>query len=198
MKKIIFAILIISVLLLSGCVPGTQSMKSSAKYDKQTSEDQFEREEVEQMAPPVALDDKEADKEVAPAEEDKTISIKTIGDDSVTFKKLPDYMREKGLTEKCNIDFPFECSEYKAYGGVVYLTLKNQDYNSKFFDITLSLSGESCDPVETKIEPGQNKDFECYVDPDVDHVAGELEIEYNSNIYSEIRIRTGTLVVQME
>jgi hypothetical protein len=116
----------------------------------------------------------------------------------VTLKKLPDYRRDRGVTEKCNMDYPFECSKYLAKDGIVYLTIKNIGYESKKDHVTLYLDSDECDPADVFIETGSTKEFECYVDANLDYVSGDLEMEYYMPTKDYHDSKSGTLVVMME
>jgi hypothetical protein len=116
---------------------------------------------------------------------------------SVTFKKLGTGERTKTTTEKCNLDSPLECSKYFANDGIVYIMVKNQGYTSKLNDFVLKLNGEECDPVNTYIETGQLKEFQCFV-TETDVVSGSLEAKYYSPIEQSDFLKKGTIVVLME
>ncbi|MBU2560681.1 MAG: hypothetical protein KKD17_00125 [Nanoarchaeota archaeon] len=195
-KLAVIAILVIAV-FLAGCaaneigVAGESKESSSEKTTTSTATNTK-----------TATTTKTATKESAPVEEEpepEHISVtESKTGESVTFKKLGDPWRDKEATEKCDMNFPFECSRYSANSGIVYLTIKNQDYSSKADEVTLTLDGETCDPANTFIETGHNKAFECFVDPDVSGVSGSLEIKYYVPTTKSHRIATGSIAVRME
>lgn len=117
--------------------------------------------------------------------------------DTVTFKKLGTGERTKTATEKCNLESPLECSKYFASNGIVYIMVKNQGYTSKLNDFVLKLNGAECDPVNTYIETGQIKEFQCFVTEE-DVVSGALVATYHSPIEQSDFLKKGTIVVLME
>jgi uncharacterized lipoprotein NlpE involved in copper resistance len=117
---------------------------------------------------------------------------------ATSVQKLTDYnARPKTSTEVCNLESPLECSKYIAQDGIVYITVKNQGYGSKINDVTLYLSGESCDPSGSYIETGQIKEFECYVDPLAKFVSGDLAVKYYSPMEDKSFTKTGKIAVKV-
>ncbi|MBW2971685.1 hypothetical protein KY359_01490 [Candidatus Woesearchaeota archaeon] len=199
-KMAIIAILVIA-LFLAGCasqeitVAGEKSGSTSAKSKTTTTSSQ------EKTGTTTTTSTRTASAS-EPEEEESTGRGVTIQDTdtghSATFISQGDPFRDKGLSEKCDLDFPFECARYSATNGIVYITVKNQDYSSKADEVTLYLDGDACDPSDTFIETGQNKYFECYVDPDADYVSGNLEMEYYVPTTKSHRTETGSITVLME
>ena len=119
--------------------------------------------------------------------------------EAVTLNKLTDYRRDKTATEKCDLSYPLGCPKYLAKDGVVYITVKNVGYTSKINDVVVKLDGEECDPVNSYIETGNIKEFECYVSASSgDVVSGALEVDYYSPIDQKSFVKTGSVVVMME
>jgi hypothetical protein len=170
----IIAILVIA-LFLAGCAAEEITTKSDKEYEEESAAKPSTTSKTS-----TKTSTKTTTTEDEPEEEEKdTVTLKNSDTGkSTTFTKLGDPFRDKDLTEKCNLDFPFECSRYIAKDSIVYITVKNQGYGSIVEDVTLYLDGDVCDPADTEIEPGQNKDFECYIDPDPNYIIADLEIEY--------------------
>ena len=197
MKQLSIIAILIMAVLIAGC-----GVQTTFKGDEGTTKDYYmdKAKEIQDIQKGVDLPDEESEDpvdDVDEPEEHRTVS--TTDGDSVTFKKLPDYTRDKTVTETCNLDYPIECPKFIAVNGIEYLTLKNAGYGSKINDVVLKLDGEECDPVGSYIEPGQVKEFECFADPDADGIVrGNLEFEYYSPMESRHFLRTGKLIVRME
>ncbi|MBD3268471.1 hypothetical protein GF373_17525 [bacterium] len=193
MKKLTIILLIIATLLISGC--GAKEYREAKAAEKQAEQ---QLEEMQDTADKMEAQAKDMERIKEEADsETRTVKETTTGD-SVTFKKLPDYTRDKGAEEVCDMDYPFECSDYLAKNGIIYLTIKNIGYESKVDEVTLYLNDDSCDPMDTYIETGQIKEFECYVSPNAEFVSGELKVEYYTNIKKLNEERKGELAVLME
>jgi len=119
--------------------------------------------------------------------------------EKMTFQKVQDVTRTKAGTEKCSMPFPLDCPKYLAKDGIVYITIKNAGYTSKIKDVVLTLDGDDCDPVNSYIETGQIKEFECYVSTQSgNYVTGNIEMNYYSTIDQKSFMKTGTINVMME
>jgi hypothetical protein len=119
--------------------------------------------------------------------------------EDLTLNKLTDYRRDKAVTEKCDLTYPLGCPKFLAKDGVVYITVKNVGYTSKINDVVVKLDGDECDPVNSYIETGNIKEFECYVSAGSgDVVSGALEVDYYSPIDQKSFVKTGSIVVMME
>lgn len=195
MKKtaiVIITILVLSM-LLSGCA--VKEYADAKEAEKEAEEHQKMLEEAVRQTESTRQQMEDSVRE-APAEQR---TVKTDSGDSVTLEKLDDYRRDRAVTEHCDFDYPFECSDSLAKDGVIYLSVKNQDYGSKVEDLTLYMDGDMCDPADVFIEPGQNKDFECYSDISKGGtVNSNFEIEYYRPIGSQHLTKTGELVIMME
>lgn len=196
MKKLaVIAILIVAV-LITGC-----GVQTTFRGDEGMTKDYYmdKAKEIQDIQKGADIQSEESDNEEVVDEPEEHRTVSTTDGDSVTFKKLPDYVRNKDVTEKCDLDYPIECPKFIAVDGIEYLTLKNADYSSKINDVVLKLDGEECDPVGSHIEPGQVKEFECFADPDADGIVrGNLEFEYYSPMASRHFFKTGKLIVRME
>jgi hypothetical protein len=188
MKKLaILAILIVSMFLV-GCA---YTQIGADADDKEAEKTSTKTREISSKTTTADEDEEEEGEELRVKD--------TSTGETVTLKKIPDYRRDRDVTEKCDMDFPLECVKFLAKDGIEYLTIKNTGYTSKLNQVTLTLNNDECDPVETFIEPGQNKDFECFEDPDENGiVVGNLEIEYYSPIEQKHDSKSGVLVVRME
>lgn len=190
-KVVIIAILVIAVFLV-GCAKqeiGVAGEKESTDAPVKTAAQTTAKTAPEEVA-----------KEAAEGETaEEHITVKTDEGDDVTFKKLPDYRRERDMTEVCDMDYPLKCSKFLAKDGVEYISIKNAGYSSKIDQVVLRLNGEACDPKDSYIEPGQLKEFECYADAEDDgYVRGDFEMEYYAPIGQKDFLKTGSLVVLME
>jgi hypothetical protein len=200
-KLAIIAILVIAV-FLAGCAAneiGTAEKTTTSKTTstktasaKTTSTKTASSSGSEETDTPSYADPAHATEETGRV----TVTESNSGD-TTTFRKLGTGERTKTATEKCNMAFPLECSKYFASDGIVYIMLKNQGYTSKLDEFVLTLNGEECDPVNTYIETGQVKEFQCFVTEE-DVISGTLEATYHSNIEQSDFLRTGTIVVLME
>jgi hypothetical protein len=192
-KTAIIAILVISLFLM-GCAQQQIKAVSEKEYESSKSEPAKTTTSTKKTTTETKTYTVESEKEPAQA---VTVKESTTGDD-VTFKKLDTYERSKELKETCYLAYPIECAKYFAKDGIIYVTLKNVGYGSKINQVTLTFDNEECDPAETYIEPGQNKDFECFVDANADYASGTLEIEYYKPIGKVHESKTGQLAVMME
>lgn len=199
-KLAVIAILVIMVFLV-GCAAKEISVAGESR-EPASSGGASASDSKTSTATKTAASTKTAANTAAPEEDEETGGGIVIKDSSTgqtsTFKSLGDPWRDKEATEHCNLKFPFECSKYLANAGIVYITIKNQDYSSVARELTLTLDGERCDPSDTFIEPGQNKEFQCFVDPGVSGVSGELVINYFVPMTSSHRIAEGSIAVRME
>ena len=195
MKLMMIITILVTAMFLAGCAVEEISMMSDEEYEKQASEEPVQKQTISTKTYTVDTP-KEPSEE--PEEPEERISVKETGGDTVTLKKLPDYTRDKDISETCVMDYPLECADYLAKDGIIYLTIKNVGYESKLNEVILTLNGDSCDPIDTYIETGHVKEFECYVDPDIDTVSGNLEIEYYSPIQQKHFTKGGKLTVLME
>jgi hypothetical protein len=193
-KLAIITILIISIFLI-GCAKTEITTMSDKEYDSRPASTEktytVAEEKTEQGT---TYTSKEG---VDEEDKDDTISVSTKDGDTVTFKKQDTYERSKEMTEECYLPYPLECADYFAKDGVIYLKIKNAGYQSKLNQVVLTLDNDECDPVETYIETGQLKEFECFSD-EPDFVSGTLEMEYYKPIGKVHEIKTGQLVVMME
>lgn len=191
MKRLaIFAILMVSMFLV-GC-SYAQIVKMGDEEHEVSAEKNADKESSKISSEPADEDEEDAEREQLHVKDSST-------GETVTLEKIPDYRRDKDMSEKCDMDFPLECVKFLAKDGIEYITIKNAGYNSKLNQVTLTLNNDECDPVETYIEPGQNKDFECFEDADDNGmVVGNLEIEYYSPIEQKHDSKSGVLVVRME
>ena len=196
MKKVAIITILVILVFLTGCA--YNELSNMAKEYKKN------RQEREERAAPVRDLVAEAPEDVASEEGSEEIveerlTVETDDSEDVTFKKLPDYKRDKAETEICDLDYPIECTKFLAKDGIEYITIKNAGYTSKINDVELRLNGEACDPTGSYIEPGQLKEFECYADEGPDgYVRGDFEMEYYSPIEQRSFVKEGTLVVLME
>ncbi len=189
-KLAIIAILVLAVFII-GCgseAPAKTASKTTTTASKTTTT----------TAAKTTTQTATAAQEAASEEDDTRSYTDSTTGDTVTFRKVDTYTREKEATEKCDMDFPLECTKYFANSGTVYLTIKNIDYSSKLNEVTLTLNGEDCDPSGSFIEPGQIKQFECYVSSSMDWVTGTLEMTYYNPMKTLREKKTGLVSVKME
>lgn len=195
MDKAVMVSVLVILVLLSGCAyqaAGPLREDASSGQDTGVPADEGPAEEPEEE---VVVDAPVQDE----PEEKEHVTVETDDGKDVTFEKLPDYEREKDTEEICDMDYPIECAEFFAVDGIEYITLKNAGYGSKIDHVVLRLNGEECDPVDSYIEPGQIKEFECYADAEGDgYVRGDFEMEYYAPIGQMDHLKTGSLVVMME
>ncbi len=188
---------IITVLILAVFLAGCAAKEISVAKESEAEAKEYQK-QVEEVAKQTESTRQQMEESVDETPEEH-VTVETNTGDSVTFKKLEDYRRDRDLVEHCDFDYPFECSDSLAKSGVIYLTIKNQDFGSKVDDLTMYMDGEVCDPTDTFIEPGQNKEFECYVNTDKgDLVQSSFEIEYYRPIGKQHLTKTGNLVIMME
>ncbi|NQU78706.1 hypothetical protein HQ545_02965 [Candidatus Woesearchaeota archaeon] len=125
----------------------------------------------------------------------QTVVVKD-DDVEIALEKIPDVKRQRTITETCDLEYPFECSRFLAKDGIIYLTIKNQMYDSKVDDVVMTLDGEDCDPTGGYMETGQNKEFECYSDDEF--ISAELIMDYYMPTTKTHRTSTGRLNILME
>ena len=197
MKILTILTILILAVFLTGCaakeIGVAKEAEAEAKEHQRQVEEAAKQTESTRQQMEASVDDDEPEKET------EGIKFTTKDGGSTTFNKLEDYRRDRDTIEQCDFDFPFECSDSLAKSGVLYITIKNQDYGSKVNELTLYMDGDMCDPADTFIEPGQNKDFECY--PSIskgDLVQSDFEIEYYRPIGKTHLTKTGKVVIMME
>lgn len=189
MKKLVIIAILVASMFLIGCA---YTQIGFDKEDKENEKESTKGKTISSEPFETVENDEDEEREQLHVKDSST-------GETVTLEKIPDYRREREATEKCDMDFPLECVKFLAKDGIEYLTIKNAGYTSKLNQVTLTLNGDECDPVETSIEPGQNKDFECFEDADDNGmVVGNLEIEYYSPIEQKHDSKSGVLVVRME
>ncbi|MFC1742086.1 hypothetical protein ACFL3V_06125 [Nanoarchaeota archaeon] len=210
MKKLAMISILVIMIFLIGCVPGysqykANKAKNEAEQHLEDVQEEMEKvqaaqEQLNTRTKTTSTKTTTSDDDDEEEEEDRVIAMKDEDTgEGFAMKKLEDTSRDKGTREICDMEYPLECVKYQAVDGIVYLSLKNTGYNSKINEVTLYLNGDECDPVETYIEPGQNKDFECYVDdPDADFASGDMEIDYMIPNPDQYFTKGGELNVQME
>jgi hypothetical protein len=189
MKKLIAIILLIVCIgFIGGCGLQTMPEKTPAKttYKPATTEP------VEQQ---IVIEDTTKDKTDVTVKTPDQRTVETNTGTPVTLQKKEDYVRDRSTTEKCDMAFPLSCVKYLGKDGIVYITIKN-GLVSKVNDFELRMNGESCDPAGAYIEPGDNKEFECYSQDSV--VRGDFEAEYYSVNEQQRVIKEGSIVVVME
>ncbi len=197
MRKVALFVMLVIAVLLIGCATEEIGVKSEEQYEQEVSSS--EQRESASASGSSAQEEREYVVEDEDEVEER-ITVKDSGSgDDVTFKKIEDYRRDRDVTEKCDMEYPFECADSLAKDGIIYLTIKNIGYGSKVDEVTLMFDGDECDPVETFIEPGQVKEFECYSDrPAGDVVSGRLEVDYYVPTQKIHQSKGGELVILME
>ena len=192
--SIIITMLVIG-LFLAGCA--TKEITTPSQQTVQKVQPTVQKTTTYQPATPTASEP--ASEAAQPSNEVTVKNTGSVGGDSVTLKKLGKTGRTYGASEKCDIAFPLECPKYYAKDGIVYVTIKNAGYVSKIDKVVFSLKGENCDPVSSYIEPGQIKEFTCYVDTVAgDYVSGNIALNFYSVTEQKDVVKTGTFNVMME
>ena len=119
-----------------------------------------------------------------------TAEVKTQTEEPKTYPVLK--------PEKCELEEPFSCINYRAVDGFIYFTLKLQSYQSKAEQIYIQLGSTNCMPSNAKIEPGQNKEFYCKItDTTKTQINSEITIDYYNNIERMNKKSKGTLIINI-